>query len=50
MLTKTKDEISGTYYKIEGGIETENSPSGCPDGTTIVIKDLFYNTPARMKF
>ena len=50
MLTKTKDEPLGAYYKIEGGIETENSPSGCPDGTTIVIKDLFYNTPARMKF
>ncbi|MBQ4118874.1 MAG: DNA mismatch repair endonuclease MutL [Clostridia bacterium] len=50
MLTKTREEQSGTYYKIEGGIETENSPSGCPDGTTIIIKDLFYNTPARMKF
>lgn len=50
MLTKTKDEQSGTYYKIEGGIEVENSPAGCPDGTTIIIKDLFYNTPARMKF
>ncbi len=50
MLTKTCDEQSGTYYKIEGGTETENSPSGCPDGTTIIIKDLFYNTPARMKF
>ena len=50
MLTKTKDEQTGTYYKIEGGVETENSPAGCPDGTTIIIKDLFYNTPARMKF
>ena len=50
MLTKTHNEQTGTYYKIEGGTETENSPSGCPDGTTIIIKDLFYNTPARMKF
>ncbi len=50
MLTKPKEEPSGTYYKIEGGQEIENSPSGCPDGTTIMIKDLFYNTPARMKF
>ncbi len=50
MLTKTPDSQSGTYYKIEGGIETEISPIGCPDGTTIIIKDLFYNTPARMKF
>ncbi len=50
MLTKPKDDENGTYYKIEGGVEVENSPSGCPDGTTIIIKDLFYNTPARMKF
>ena len=50
MLTKTNEEQSGTYYKIEGGTETENSSAGCPDGTTIIIKDLFYNTPARMKF
>ncbi len=50
MLTKTQNSDSGTYYCIEGGEETNNSPSGCPDGTTIIIKDLFYNTPARMKF
>ncbi len=50
MLTKTANSISGTHYKIEGGAEIENSPSGCPDGTTIIIKDIFYNTPARMKF
>ncbi len=50
MLTKTADAQNGTYYCISGGIETENSPSGCPNGTTIIIKDLFYNTPARMKF
>lgn len=50
MLTKTKDAENGTHYCIEGGTETNNSPSGCPDGTTIIIKDLFYNTPARMKF
>lgn len=50
MFTKTADEQSGTYYKIEGGEETEFSSVGCPDGTTIIIKDLFFNTPARMKF
>lgn len=50
MLTKTKDCETGIYYVMEGAVETENSPSGCPDGTTIIIKDLFYNTPARMKF
>lgn len=50
MLTKTRDEQSGTYYKIEGSQEIEYTNAGCPDGTTIIIKDLFFNTPARMKF
>ncbi len=50
LLTKTRDEQAGTYYIIEGAVEVENSSAGCPDGTTIIIKDLFYNTPARMKF
>lgn len=50
MLTKTAESTSGTHYSIEGGTEISNEPSGCPDGSTIIIKDLFYNTPARMKF
>ncbi len=50
MLTKPAEAENGTHYCIDGGVETKNSPSGCPDGTTIIIKDLFYNTPARMKF
>ncbi len=50
MLTKQKDAQMGTYCEIEGGAQTELSPSGCPDGTTIIISDLFFNTPARMKF
>ena len=50
MLTKTKDEQSGTYYKIEGGIEVENSPAGCPDGTTIIIKDLFLKNKHLFEF
>lgn len=50
MLTKQEDAQMGTYCEIEGGTQTELSPSGCPDGTTIIITDLFFNTPARMKF
>jgi DNA mismatch repair protein MutL len=50
MLTKTADDLEGTLYEIEGGVETEYCPVGCSDGTTIMISDLFYNTPARMKF
>ncbi len=50
MLTKPKNQEMGIHYAIEGGTETDFSDAGCPDGTTIIIKDLFYNTPARMKF
>lgn len=40
----------GVRYRIEGGQELLCEPAGCPEGTTIVIRDIFYNTPARMKF
>lgn len=50
MLTKSADEEIGTAIDIEGGEETAFDDAGCPDGTTIIIRDLFYNTPARMKF
>ncbi len=50
MFTRSKDESIGSHYCIEGGKETLFEESGCPDGTTIIVRDLFYNTPARMKF
>ena len=50
VFTKTPDAKLGATVSLEGGVVTEKSESGCPDGTTIVIKNLFYNTPARMKF
>ena len=50
MLTRTADSDEGTHYVIEGGEEKQNNEAGCPIGTTIIIKDIFYNTPARMKF
>lgn len=50
MFTKPKDAAFGTHYEIEGGVEKLCEEAGCPDGTTIVIRDIFFNTPARMKF
>jgi len=50
LFTHTKDELTGTHYCIEGGREILNEESGCPEGTTIIVKELFFNTPARMKF
>ena len=50
LLTKTAGAISGTSLTLEAGNITEESEAGCPDGTTIIVRDLFFNTPARMKF
>lgn len=50
LLTKTPGAISGTALQLEAGSITEESEAGCPDGTTIIVRDLFFNTPARMKF
>ena len=50
MLTKTEDADVGTRYVIEGGEEILIDDAGCPVGTTLVVRDLFYNIPARLKF
>ena len=50
IMTRTPDEVVGTHYCIEGGEETLLDDAGCPVGTTLIVRDLFYNTPARMKF
>ena len=50
LLTKTPGSISGTSLSLEAGNITDESEAGCPDGTTIIVRDLFFNTPARMKF
>ena len=50
LMTKTADALMGISLHLEAGTITEESEAGCPDGTTIIIRDLFFNTPARMKF
>ena len=50
MITKTPEEATGTRISIEGSAVTEKVPVGAAEGTTIIVRDLFYNTPARMKF
>lgn len=50
MFTREKGASEGTFISLEGGTVTEKSPAGCPEGTTIIVRDLFFNTPARLKF
>ncbi len=50
LITRTADDIIGTRYEIHGGQEIAFEETGCEEGTTVIVRDLFYNTPARMKF
>lgn len=50
LITKDADAIIGSRYEIHGGTELANEEIGCPDGTTFIVRNLFYNTPARSKF
>ena len=50
LVTKTKDALSGIRYRINGGVEKSYEEVGAPDGTTFLVRNLFYNTPARRKF
>ena len=50
LITKSINEQDGIRYSIEGGEEKAFDPAGCPQGTTFIVRELFYNVPARMKF
>ena len=50
LITKTADDFTGSRYVIEGGNEISLEEVGAPDGTTFIVRNLFYNTPVRRKF
>lgn len=50
MMTKPADAFAGTRIVLEGGVQLSLDDAGCPTGTTLIVRDLFFNTPARMKF
>ena len=50
LVTKTKDALNGIRYQTDGGVEKTYEEVGAPDGTTFLVRNLFYNTPARRKF
>ena len=50
VLTRTAERDFGVSLTLEGGAVTGREEAGCPKGTTMVVRDLFYNTPARLKY
>ncbi len=50
LMTKTAGSLAGVSLHLEAGVIQEENEAGCPEGTTILVRDLFFNTPARMKF
>ena len=50
LMTRTPEDLAGVSLRLEAGEIVSETEAGCPEGTTIIIRDLFYNTPARMKF
>lgn len=50
LISKTKDDLTGIRYRIEGGEEKELEEIGAPDGTTVLVRNIFYNIPVRKKF
>ncbi|WP_283606581.1 DNA mismatch repair endonuclease MutL [Faecalispora anaeroviscerum] len=50
LVTRTEEELAGTHYVIEGGEEQALEDAGCARGTVLTVRDIFFNTPARMKF
>lgn len=50
LITRRREEITGTHYEIEGGTEKKTEEIGCPEGTTFIMRHLFFNTPARRNF
>ena len=50
IFSRSPEEEMGAALHLEGGVPGHTEPTGCPEGTTICVRDLFYNTPARMKF
>ena len=50
LVTKNRDDVLGSRYLIDGGEEKAFEEIGCPEGTTFIVRNLFYNTPARRKF
>lgn len=50
LISKTADDVTGIRYQIHGGREISSEEIGCPQGTTVIVRNIFYNTPARKKF